>query len=125
MCRIALASPATVYQDVHKLRAGTAAIFEAGTLRIHRYWRPAFNEQPVAFANDVGWAKVPDVIGYAHRVTLSWDASGEGPIDLLAVEADIAAGVRVKWLEEHPFQGASLGAYLNTRIKPRYPFTRL
>ena len=44
-----VASPATVYQDVHKLRAGTAAIFEAGTLRIHRYWQPTFNEQPVAF----------------------------------------------------------------------------
>ena len=44
-----VASPATVYQDVRKLRAGTAAIFEAGTLRIHRYWQPAFNEQPVGF----------------------------------------------------------------------------
>jgi len=78
--------------------------------------------QPVAFANDIGWAKVPDVIGYAHRVTLSWDASGEGPIDLLAVEADIAAGVRVKWFEEHPFQGASLGAYLRApAARPAFP----
>lgn len=79
-------------------------------------------KQPVAFAADVGWAKVPDVIGYAHRVTLSWDGSGEGPIDLLAVEADIAAGVRVKWLEEHPFQGASLGAYLRAPAsRPAFP----
>ncbi len=76
----------------------------------------------VAFAPDVGWAKVPDVIGYAQRTTLSWDGSGEGPIDLLAVEADIAAGVRVEWLEKHPFQGASLGAYLRQPAKrPRFP----
>lgn len=78
--------------------------------------------QPVAFANDVGWAKVPDVIGYAHRVTLSWDGSQEGPIDLLVVEADLAAGARVKWLEEHPFQGASLGAYLRAPApRPAFP----
>ncbi|MGE0404313.1 MAG: hypothetical protein AB7T06_46820, partial [Kofleriaceae bacterium] len=78
--------------------------------------------QPIAFANDVGWAKVPDVIGYAHRVTLSWDGSQEGPIDLLVVEADLAAGARVKWLEEHPFQGASLGAYLRAPApRPAFP----
>lgn len=77
---------------------------------------------PVAFAPDVGWAKVPDVIGYAQRTTLSWDGSGEGPIDLLAVEADVAAGVRVEWLEAHPFQGASLGAYLRQPApRPAFP----
>ncbi len=76
----------------------------------------------VTFATDVGWAKVPDVIGYAKRVTLSWDASGEGPIDLLVVEADIAAGVRPQWIEEHPFQGASLGAYLRAPARrPAFP----
>jgi hypothetical protein len=76
----------------------------------------------VSFAPTVGWAKVPDVIGYAQRTTLSWDGSGEGPIDLLAVEADIAAGVRVEWLEKHPFQGASLGAYLRQPAKrPAFP----
>jgi hypothetical protein len=31
---------------------------------------------------------------------------------VLAVEADVAAGVRVAWIERHPFQGASLDAYL-------------
>lgn len=73
-------------------------------------------------AAQVGWAKVPDVIGYAQRTTLSWDGSGEGPIDLLAVEADVAAGVRVEWLEAHPFQGASLGAYLRQPApRPRFP----
>lgn len=73
-------------------------------------------------ARDVGWAKIPDVIGYAQRTTLSWDGSGEGPIDLLAVEADVAAGVRVAWLERHPFQGASLGAYLRQPApRPAFP----
>ncbi len=78
----------------------------------------------VSYAPTVGWAKVPDVIGYAQRTTLSWDGSGEGPIDLLAVEADVAAGVRVEWLEKHPFQGASLGAYLRQPAKrPAFPGT--
>src|SRR5205814_981692 len=46
----------------------------------------------------------------------------EGPMDLLAVEADIAAGVRVEWLEKHPFQGASLGAYLRQPApRPAFP----
>ena len=76
----------------------------------------------VAFAADVGWAKVPDVIGFRDRVTLSWDASQEGPLDLLAVEADLAAGVRIEWLERHPFQGASLGAYLRQPAeRPTFP----
>jgi len=76
----------------------------------------------IEFAPTTGWAKVPDVIGYGQRVTLSWDASGEGPIDLLVVEADIAAGVRVEWLEAHPFQGASLGAYLRQPApRPAFP----
>ncbi|MDQ3339302.1 MAG: hypothetical protein M4D80_29410 [Myxococcota bacterium] len=75
----------------------------------------------ISFAPDVGWAKVPDVIGYAQRTTLSWDASQQGPIDLLVVEADIAAGVRIEWLEKHPFQGPSLGAYLR-QPDPRPPF---
>jgi hypothetical protein len=76
----------------------------------------------VSYARDVGWAKIPDVIGYAQRTTLSWDGSGEGPIDLLAVEADVAAGVRVEWLERHPFQGASLGAYLRQpALRPAFP----
>ncbi|MBA2542722.1 MAG: hypothetical protein H0V17_23965 [Deltaproteobacteria bacterium] len=76
----------------------------------------------LAYAPIVGWAKVPDVIGYGQRTTLSWDGSGEGPIDLLAVEADVAAGVRIEWLEAHPFQGASLGAYLRQPAKrPAFP----
>ena len=73
-------------------------------------------------APDVGWAKIPDVIGFADRTTLSWDGSQQGSLDLLAVEADVANGVRVAWLEQHPFQGASLGAYLRQPgPRPRFP----
>jgi hypothetical protein len=76
----------------------------------------------VQYSPNVGWAKVPDVIGFAQRTTLSWDGSGEGPMDLLAVEADVAAGVRVEWLQQHPFQGASLGAYLRQpEARPKFP----
>src|SRR5260221_12472561 len=76
----------------------------------------------IEYAPTVGWAKVPDVIGFAQRTTLSWDGSGEGPMDLLAVEADVAAGVRVEWLQQHPFQGASLGAFLRQpEPRPRFP----
>jgi hypothetical protein len=78
--------------------------------------------QTVDFAATTGWAKVPDVIGFGQRTTLSWDSSGEGPMDLLAVEADVAAGVRVAWIERHPLQGASLGAYLRQpEPRPAFP----
>ncbi|HUJ61320.1 MAG TPA: hypothetical protein VLX92_22605 [Kofleriaceae bacterium] len=76
----------------------------------------------VSYAPVVGWAKVPDVIGFAVRTTLSWDGSGQGPMDLLAVEADVAAGVRVEWMLNHPFQGACLGAYLRQpEARPAFP----
>jgi mono/diheme cytochrome c family protein len=61
---------------------------------------------------EVGWAKVPDVVGFGVRNTLSWDGAGEGPMDILVVEADFAAGVRPAWFTSHPLQGASLSAYL-------------
>ncbi|HVV87266.1 MAG TPA: hypothetical protein VHE35_29700 [Kofleriaceae bacterium] len=61
---------------------------------------------------DVGWAKIPDVVGFAARTTLSFDGAGEGPMDVLVVEADLAAGARPSWFVRHPLEGASLGAYL-------------
>jgi hypothetical protein len=69
-------------------------------------------DQPIATAPVVGWSKVPDVVGFGARTTLSWDGAGEGPMDVLVVEADFAAGVRPEWFWAHPLQGASLGAYL-------------
>jgi hypothetical protein len=66
----------------------------------------------IATAPVVGWSKVPDVIGYARRTTLSWDGVTQGSMDALVVEADFAAGVRPEWFWKHPLQGASLSAYL-------------
>ncbi len=82
----------------------------------------ALRGSPIATAKDVGWSKVPDVVGFAARTTLSWDAAGEGPMDVLVVEADVAAGVRPAWFWKHPLQGASLGAYLRQpRRELRFP----
>lgn len=82
----------------------------------------ALSHRPIAYAPDVGWAKVPDVIGFAQRTTLSWDGSGAGPMDLLAVEADLAVGARIAWFERHPLQGPSLGAYLRQPApRPAFP----
>ncbi len=76
----------------------------------------------VAYAPVVGWTKVPDVIGFAARTTLSWDASQEGPMSVLAVEADLANGARIAWLDRHPFQGASLAAFLRQPApRPSFP----
>lgn len=69
-------------------------------------------DRPIATAPVVGWSKVPDVVGFGARTTLSWDGAGEGPMDILVVEADFAAGVRPAWFWAHPLQGASLSAYL-------------
>jgi hypothetical protein len=78
--------------------------------------------RPIETAADIGWAKIPDVIGFAKRSTLSWDAVGTGPMDILAVEADFAAGVRPEWFFKHPAQGASLGAYLrHPTARPKFP----
>jgi hypothetical protein len=76
----------------------------------------------IATSPVVGWSKVPDVVGYARRTTLSWDAVTQGSMDALVVEADFAAGVRPEWFWKHPLQGASLSAYLrDPRRDLRFP----
>jgi mono/diheme cytochrome c family protein len=69
--------------------------------------------QPVATGSAVGWAKIPDVIGYPQRSTLSFDGAAVGSKDALVIEADFAAGARVEWFFSHPLQGPSLSQYLN------------
>ena len=66
----------------------------------------------VQTAGTIGWAKIPDTIGFAEKRTLSWDGGSEGPSDALVVDADIAAGVRLEWFYGHPLQGASLSMFL-------------
>jgi len=77
---------------------------------------------PIQTAPDIGWAKIPDVIGFAKRQTLSWDAVGTGAPEVLAVEADFAAGVRPEWFLKHPQQGPSLVEYLrHPGPRPKFP----
>jgi mono/diheme cytochrome c family protein len=79
-------------------------------------------DRAIAVSPNVGWAKVPDVIGFANRLTLSWDGFGQGSMDILAVEADFAAGVRAEWFTRHLMQGPSLGAYLrHPAPRPKFP----
>jgi hypothetical protein len=66
----------------------------------------------VQMSSTVGWAKIPDTIGFGQKRTLSWDGGSEGPSDALVVDADIAAGARIEWLYKHPLQGASLSTFL-------------
>ena len=107
----------TLHERTREDPPGRVAVIESFALVLAQLTGTSVETAP-----EIGWSKVPDVIGYAQRTTLSWDGSGEGPIDLLAVEADVAAGVRVEWLERHPFQGASLGAYLRQPApRPAFP----
>jgi hypothetical protein len=66
----------------------------------------------VAASPTVGWAKIPDAIGFGQRRTLSWDGGSEGPSDAIVIDADIAAGARVEWYVKHPWQGPAVAAYL-------------
>jgi hypothetical protein len=66
----------------------------------------------VGMSSAVGWARIPDTIGFGQKRTLSWDGGSEGPSDALVVDADIAAGARIEWLYKHPLQGASLSTFL-------------
>jgi hypothetical protein len=71
----------------------------------------------VETSKTIGWARIPDTIGFGQKRTLSWDGGSEGPSDALVVDADIAAGARIEWLYKHPLQGASLSTFL--RHEPR------
>ena len=66
----------------------------------------------VAASKTVGWAKIPDAIGFGQRRTLSWDGGSEGPSDAIVIDADIAAGARIDWYVKHPWQGPAVAAYL-------------
>ncbi len=44
----AIPSPRTVFQGVHRLPPGHCASFDAGRLVVAPYWRPTFEERPVA-----------------------------------------------------------------------------
>lgn len=76
----------------------------------------------IAASKTVGWAKIPDAIGFGQRRTLSWDGGSEGPSDSIVVDADIAAGARIEWYIKHPWQGPAVAAYLRHLPRDlRYP----
>lgn len=77
--------------------------------------------RPIALPSEIGWAKVPDVVGFSARRSLSFDGGTEGSMDALVVEADFALGARPEWFWSHPFQGPSLSAYLR-EPRPRVEF---
>ena len=100
----------------------------AGPRRHDRELRLALarlTSRPVTLAPDVGWAKSPRRRSASRvRTTLSWDGSQEGPIDLLVVEADSRRACASSGSRRHPFQGASLGAYLRQPTpRPAFPRT--
>ena len=66
----------------------------------------------VEASRTVGWAKIPDAMGFGQRRTLSWDGGSEGPSDAIVIDADIAAGARIEWYVKHPWQGPAVAAYL-------------
>ena len=98
---------------------GRVAPVETIAVTMHRLTNRTIDAAP-----DVGWAKIPDVIGFGVRTSLTWDGAEQGSMDQQAVLAEIEVGVRDIWLERHPFQAASLGAFLRQpRARPGFPGT--
>jgi hypothetical protein len=94
-------------EQVHSALPGRVAAVESFAV--------AFGAQlgrQVPLAPEIGWAKIPDVIGFPVRRTLSWDGVSEGSLDALLVDADLANGARISWMWSHPWQGPSLAAFL-------------
>jgi hypothetical protein len=69
----------------------------------------------------VGWAKIPDIRGFAYRDTLSWDGVGTGSPVALAAEADFAFGARPQWFETHRHIATDLFLYLR-HFERRLPY---
>jgi asparagine synthase (glutamine-hydrolysing) len=59
-------APDTVYRDIHKLAAGTCAVFAAGTVRTARYWTPGFISRTSESATKLG-ADLHDALATAVR----------------------------------------------------------
>jgi hypothetical protein len=75
----------------------------------------ALNQQhgtSLALPKVTGWARVPDVIGWRHRDTISYDAISVGDPVTLVAEADFAFGVRHAWFETHRHIPTSMHLYL-------------
>jgi hypothetical protein len=107
-------SELNMWKDAVPGRMGT---IESFALAVNRY-----QKEQIHLAQDVGWAKVPDVRSVPFRDTLSYDASGFGSPQALVLEADFLLGARPEWYVSHPHIATSMYLYLKgfTRKLP-YP----
>jgi hypothetical protein len=77
---------------------------------------------PVSTPDTIGWAKIPDVVGFPYRDTFSFDASSFGSPLALVVEANFLFGTRPKWYLSHPQIATDVYLYLRSfRRKLAYP----
>lgn len=49
--------PATIFQDVLKLPPGTRLVMSADGVRLERYWRPQFAQEPASAVSEEEWAE--------------------------------------------------------------------
>jgi hypothetical protein len=75
----------------------------------------------VPLSGTTGWAKIPDVVGFPYRETLSFDGVGRGNPVALAAEADFAFGARPEWFESHRHIATSLWMFL-AHFERKLPF---
>ena len=92
-------APDTVYQGVHKLAAGTYAVFEDGTVRTSRYWTPGFISKTSESPAKLG-ADLHDALAVAVRDCGT--QSGTGAFLSGGLDSSTVAGVLGKVSGERP-----------------------
>jgi mono/diheme cytochrome c family protein len=96
---------------------GRVATIESFALKLE-----AEGHAPVPTPETVGWAKIPDVVGFPYRETFSFDAATVGSPQALVLEADFLFGTRPKWYLSHPQIATDVYLYLRSfRRKLAYP----
>ena len=69
-------------------------------------------EGPITTNPTIGWAKVPDIRGFAFRETASFDGSARGSPETLTLEADFLFGARPEWYASHRHIATSMYLFL-------------
>jgi asparagine synthase (glutamine-hydrolysing) len=92
-------APDTVYQGVHKLAAGTYAVFEDGTVRTSRYWTPGFISKTLESPEKLG-ADLHTALAVAVRDCGT--QSGTGAFLSGGLDSSTVAGVLGKVSGERP-----------------------
>jgi len=96
---------------------GRVATIESFALAMEPY-----RHRPVETGKAVGWAKIPDIVGFPYRETFSYDASGFGAPSALVAEANFLFGARPRWYLSHPGIATSMYLYLQGFHRTlRYP----